>query len=134
MTQESLSFVDFIVILGAIFGIFYKLTSAILKESKTRSNLVQKLHSYDAVPFYRDRLTSILDKLDFTLSKPKFTLNFIIKNILFHYGLSILYIFIVFLTIWLWGGSHTIGAIEILPQLSSVSERLYFLLKLTIHY
>ena len=62
MTKEAFSFVDFITILVPLFGLFYLWISTILKESKTRSALVQKLHNYNATPFYRNRLTSILNK------------------------------------------------------------------------
>ena len=131
MQQATTSFNDFlnsfVTYYLPISGLFYAWFYATLKEPETKQEYIAKLKKFHFLPFYRYWLKNILNKIDIYLGKPKFSKYFILNNIFFHYSFAILYLFIVFLIIWLLGGSNTIGVLEILPKKDTLLDKFFFI-------
>ena len=127
MQQTPASFSDFlnnfVTYFIPISTMFFAWFYAVLKEPDTKAEYISKLKKFHFLPFYRYWLKNILDKIDNYLGKPKFSTSFIFKNIMFHYGFAIFYVFVVFIIVWLLGGSGKLGALKILPAKDSFLDR-----------
>jgi len=118
-----MSYPEFIGVFAAFFVGFYKYYYTLVNEKSSKSELIQKLNKYRYLEFYQQRLKKTLLNLDNSLGELSWSTKFITDNIMFHYGLSIIYIFFIYYILWLTRGVEVFSSLNLLESNASIQFR-----------
>jgi len=123
-----MSYPEFIGVFAAFFVGFYKYYYTLLNEKSSKNELIQKLNKYRYLEFYQQWLKKTLLNLDNSLGEFSWSPRFITKNILFHHGLSIMYVFFIYYFVWLISGVEVFSTINILESNTNILSRILMFL------
>lgn len=123
-----MNYPEFIAVFIAFFVGFYKYYYALVNGELSKNELIETLHKYRYLEFYKQRLKKALLNLDSSLGKPSWSIKFIKNNIIFHYGLSIIYVFSIYYFLWIFKGTEAFSTINLLESELSIRSRIFICL------
>lgn len=118
-----MSYPEFIGVFTAFFVAFYKYYYTLVNEKSSKNELIVKLNKYRYLEFYQQRLKRTLLNLDSSLGELSWSTKFITDNIMFHYGLSIIYVFFIYYFLWIMRGIEVFSTVNLVDPNSSVQSR-----------